>query len=122
MSERPDAPLAALEIIEPGERRQVVETFNATDRPLPQSPATLPELGEAQAARSPGATALVCGDETLGYGELEARANRLARHLAAAGIGPESVVALAIGRSPDMVVALLAVLKAGAAYLPLDPD
>ncbi|MDQ8728327.1 non-ribosomal peptide synthetase [Bradyrhizobium sp. LHD-71] len=77
---------------------------------------------EATAARSPSALALVCGKEEISYGELNARANRLARRLRRHGIGPDRLVGLALGRSADMLVALLAVLKAGGAYLPLDPD
>ncbi|MER5774144.1 amino acid adenylation domain-containing protein [Streptomyces sp. NPDC002039] len=84
--------------------------------------ATLPELFEAQVTRDPQAIAVMYGDESLTYGELDAEANRLARLLVADGVGPEQVVALALPRSPHLVVAILAVLKAGAAYLPLDPD
>ncbi|MBG6090820.1 non-ribosomal peptide synthetase [Actinomadura viridis] len=83
---------------------------------------TIPELFEAQAARTPGDTALVHGDRALTYGELNARADRLARHLVARGIGPEDRVALVLPRTPEIVVAILAVLKAGAAYVPIDPE
>ena len=75
-----------------------------------------------QAARRADAVALAFGDEEIGYGELNSRANRLARRLRAHGVGPDVLVALAVERSAEMVVALLAVLKAGGAYLPLDPD
>jgi amino acid adenylation domain-containing protein len=87
----------------------------------PLSGATLPALVEAQAARNPGAPAVVFGDESVAYGELNARANRLAHELIARGIGPEDLVGIALERSIDTIVTLLAVLKAGAAYLPLDP-
>ncbi|MES2259415.1 MAG: amino acid adenylation domain-containing protein [Pseudomonadota bacterium] len=80
------------------------------------------QLFEAQAARQPDAPALVCGGEQLSYAELNARANRLAHHLAALGVGPEVKVGIALERSVEMVVSLLAVLKAGGAYVPLDPD
>ncbi|MBN6039850.1 non-ribosomal peptide synthetase/type I polyketide synthase [Amycolatopsis sp. 195334CR] len=85
-------------------------------------PGTLPELFEAQAARTPEAVALVHDGESLTYAELDARADRLAGHLASLGAGPERIVVLALPRSTDLVVSVLAVLKAGAAYLPLDLD
>ncbi|MGI5256054.1 amino acid adenylation domain-containing protein [Streptomyces angustmyceticus] len=116
----PHAPLAAHGIATPAEHALVVEEFNRTDRALP--PTTLIGPIEARAIRSPGATALVYGDTSLTYAELSARANRLARHLQSLGARPGAVVAVSLPRSADLVIALLAVLKAGAAYLPLDPD
>ena len=77
---------------------------------------------EAQAAQAPSAVAIVWGDQRISYGELNARANRLARRLRLRDVGPDRLVGLALARSPEMMVALLAVLKAGGAYLPLDPD
>ncbi|HWT17530.1 MAG TPA: amino acid adenylation domain-containing protein, partial [Variovorax sp.] len=77
---------------------------------------------ERQAKANPQATALVFGEETLGYGELDARANRLAHRLTALGVKPEVKVGIAVERSIDMVVGLLAILKAGGAYVPLDPE
>ncbi|SDM61226.1 non-ribosomal peptide synthetase [Allokutzneria albata] len=82
---------------------------------------TFPELFEAQVARSPNALAVLDGDLRLTYAELNARANRLAHKLIAAGAGPEEIVALVLPRSVEIIVAQLAVLKAGAAYLPVDP-
>ena len=82
----------------------------------------LPDLFEARVAAAPDAVALVSGDRTLTYRELNARANRLARLLVSRGVGPESLVGLALPRSVDQVVSLLAVVKAGAGYLPLDLD
>ncbi|MCX4657950.1 amino acid adenylation domain-containing protein [Streptomyces uncialis] len=79
------------------------------------------EVFAEQAARSPGSLAVVHGDEHLTYGELERAANRLAHHLVAHGVGPDVVVGLFLDRGPDLVVAVLAVLKAGGAFLPLDP-
>ena len=83
---------------------------------------TLPELFEAQVAATPDAVALVFGDATLTYAQLNARANRLAHAFIHRGVGSEDIVALALPRGPELVTCLLAVLKAGAAYLPLDTD
>ncbi|MGW7024540.1 amino acid adenylation domain-containing protein [Streptomyces decoyicus] len=116
----PQAPLAAHGIATPAEHALVVDTFNQTERALP--PTTLIGPIEARAARTPGATALIHGDTSLSYAELNARANRLARHLQTLGARPGAVVAVSVPRSVELVVTLLAVLKAGAAYLPLDPD
>ena len=73
-------------------------------------------------ARTPGAAAVVCGDAALTYAELNARANRLAHHLRALGVGPDVRVGICVERTPAMVVGLFAVLKAGGAYVPLDPS
>ncbi|WP_344599212.1 AMP-binding protein, partial [Streptomyces violaceusniger] len=81
----------------------------------------LPELFEEQAARTPQATAVVFEGETMTYADLNARANRLARLLIGRGAGPETRIALALPRSSELITAVLAVTKAGAAYVPLDP-
>ena len=117
-----DTPLSSVDLLDEAERRLVLGEFNATDHPLPPEPATLPALFEAQAAHTPEATALVFEDSELSYAALEGQANRLAWHLRSCGAGPEGIVALALERSPALVVAILAVLKTGAAYLPLDPE
>ncbi|GGK49803.1 non-ribosomal peptide synthase/polyketide synthase [Nocardia camponoti] len=83
---------------------------------------TLAAMFVAQVARTPDAVAIRMGDENLTYRELDARANQLSRHLRDSGIGPESLVALSIRRSVDLVVAMYAVVAAGAAYVPIDPD
>ncbi|MCF3104940.1 amino acid adenylation domain-containing protein, partial [Streptomyces roseoverticillatus] len=114
----PDTALGALDTLGPAERRQVLHDWNDTARPLPHT--TLPELLTAQAARTPDAPAVLFRDEHLTYRRLEERANRLAHRLVALGIGPEDTVAVAVPRSADLVVALHAVVKAGAAYLPVD--
>ena len=116
----PDRPIGQLDILSPQERRQILTEWNATGQPSPK--ATLPDLFEAQVARSPHATALVFEDVTLSYAELNLQANRLAHYLISQGVGPETVVAIALPRSIEMVVSLLAILKAGGAYLPLDSD
>ena len=105
-------------ILDPGERAQILHTWNDTAAPVPAR--TLPELIEARAARIPDAVAVCCEGRWLSYGELNGRANRLARLLAARGAGPEQVVAVMMDRSVELMVALLAVLKTGAAYLPVD--
>ncbi len=109
-----------LPLLAPAERRQVIETWNATAREVPRD-LLLHQLFEAQAARTPRAEALVVGELRLTYGELNRRANRLAHRLRASGVRPEERVGICIQRSERMLVSLLAVLKAGGAYLPLDP-
>ncbi|MGW2649908.1 amino acid adenylation domain-containing protein [Streptomyces sp. NPDC001393] len=102
-----------------GAERDWLTRLNDTTAPAPA--ATVPELVAAQVARTPDATAVVCGQTELSYRELDARANRLAAVLRDRGVGPDVLVAVALPRSADLVVALLAVLKAGGAYLPIDP-
>ncbi|HXC63529.1 MAG TPA: condensation domain-containing protein, partial [bacterium] len=114
----PEVPLERLDMLEAEERHRVLEGFNATGRPVAE--AALPAIFEAQAARTPEATAVVCGEESLSYGELNGRANRLAHHLIAQGVGPETLVGIALERSVELIVGLLGVLKAGGAYVPLD--
>ncbi|MDQ3918632.1 MAG: AMP-binding protein, partial [Acidobacteriota bacterium] len=102
------------------ERHRLLHEWNEAGRDFPT--ACLHELFERQAERAPDAVALVYEGERLSYGELNARANRLARRLRAAGVGPESLVGLLLERSAETVVAILGVLKAGGAYVPLDPS
>ncbi|MFJ9845045.1 amino acid adenylation domain-containing protein [Kitasatospora sp. NPDC101155] len=115
----PQRPVGSLELMTTQER-QLLEQVNDTARPIPQE--TLGVLFEAQAARTPQADAVTHEGTTLTYAELNARANRLARLLVGEGAGPETFVALALPRSAEMMVAVLAVLKTGAAYLPVDPE
>ncbi|HQE20197.1 MAG TPA: condensation domain-containing protein, partial [Aggregatilineales bacterium] len=117
----PDGTLADLPMLTEAERRQVVVEWNRTDAPFPADKCAH-ELFEAQAASTPEAIALAFEDQTMTYAELNARANRLARTLQARGVGPETIVGVAIDRSFDMIVAVLGILKAGGAYLPLDPS
>ncbi|SMD26148.1 non-ribosomal peptide synthase domain TIGR01720/amino acid adenylation domain-containing protein [Kibdelosporangium aridum] len=114
----PDRQLGELSILTPSERAQI-ESWNDTTCAVPQT--TLPEMFQQQAARTPDAVAVRHADGNLTYGELNARANRLARQLIAQGVGPERTVALSLPRTPDLIVAALAVLKAGGGYVPVDP-
>ncbi|WP_329218544.1 amino acid adenylation domain-containing protein [Streptomyces sp. NBC_01485] len=151
----PDRPIGQAAVLAAGELKQLTAWSHGPVRALPE--ASLPELFEAQAARTPDATALVHADTEpiyaepiyaeptrteltrteltrteltrteltrteLTYAQLHARSNQLARLLVARGVGPETIVAVALPRSPELVVALLAVLKTGGAYLPLDLD
>ncbi|PPT59715.1 hypothetical protein XarbCFBP8130_20590, partial [Xanthomonas arboricola] len=119
----PDAegqPVAALPMLSEREREQLVHGFNATARAYPAQ-STIAEVFATCAARRGEAIALCDADHALSYAELDARANRLAHGLRAHGVDREQRVALIATRSLDLVVALLGVLKAGAAYVPLDP-
>src|SRR6202035_2822670 len=130
-------PISALPLLSRAESHQLTAEWNDTaaawDGPsangggprgaVRSAPAErIHELFERQAARRPGAAAVAGQGSSLTYGELESRANRLARYLWRLGVGPEARVGLCVGRSPDMVVALLAILKAGGAYVPLVPS
>ncbi|AUG80137.1 hypothetical protein CFP65_5435 [Kitasatospora sp. MMS16-BH015] len=114
----PAAPVATAEVLSPAEREQLLHGWHGPSTAVPD--ATLPELFETRAAATPEAVALTAGGLELSYAELNARANGLAARLVAAGLRPESPVAILLDRSADLVVALLAVLKAGGAYVPLD--
>lgn len=115
-----DQPIGKMEILLPEESERVLVHWNQTAQTLPS--ADLPTLFERQVSENPDLTALVCGDIALSYKELNQRVNRLAHLLIEQKLGPEKFVALAIPRSVEMVIAMLAVLKTGAAYLPIDPD
>jgi amino acid adenylation domain-containing protein/non-ribosomal peptide synthase protein (TIGR01720 family) len=116
----PEVRLSELPLLSDDERRQVLVDWNATAAEAPAL--TLHEWIEEQVRRNPGATAVEMEESRLTYGELDARANRLARHLRRLGAGPETLVGLGVERSLDMVVGVLAVLKAGGAYVPIDPE
>ncbi|NHB98701.1 non-ribosomal peptide synthetase, partial [Photorhabdus stackebrandtii] len=109
-----------LPILPDTERQQILVGFNNTEADFPKE-VLLHELFEQQVVRTPDATAVVFEESTLSYGELNRRANRLAHHLLALGIRPDDRVAICIERSLEMMVGLLGILKAGAAYVPLDP-
>ncbi|MFD7667825.1 amino acid adenylation domain-containing protein [Streptomyces sp. NPDC059788] len=116
----PEQPVGGIDLLPAAERRRVTTGWNDTARTVPAT--TLPALFQEQAHRTPTATALVCGATTLSYARLNARANRLAHALIARGAGPETFVALALPRTAEHLAGLLAVLKTGAAYVPVDPE
>ncbi len=120
IAEDPDRSVLDLELMSVEERRQVVESWNRTDAEFPGD-RCIHELIEAQAERTPAAVALQQGELRLSYGELNLRANQLARHLRDLGVGPESRVAICAERGMEMIVAVLATWKAGGAFVPLDP-
>ncbi len=110
-----------LPLLSPPERHRIVEEWNDTDADLGR-PRPIHRLVEEQASRTPERTALLSEDEEISYGALDARADRLAARLRAEGVGPGALVGVATARTAGMVVAVLGVLKAGGAYLPLDPS
>ncbi|WP_330184784.1 non-ribosomal peptide synthase/polyketide synthase [Nocardia sp. NBC_01503] len=118
----PDTTVGAIDLLGRDLREQVLTEWNATERAL--APVTLVDLVDSQVAATPEAVALLSadGEISLGYAEFDARVNRLARRLIADGVGPEQTVVLAIRRSIDLVIAMYAVVKSGAAYVPIDPD
>jgi amino acid adenylation domain-containing protein len=116
----PDQRVGDIPLLTGPEERQILSEWNATD--VPGSPSLcVNELIEVQADLTPGAVAVSCGRDRRTFGDLNRRANLVARHLSSLGVGPEVVVGIALGRSCEMVVCLLAILKAGGAYLPFDP-
>ncbi|PTR22847.1 non-ribosomal peptide synthase protein (TIGR01720 family)/amino acid adenylation domain-containing protein [Rhodococcus sp. OK519] len=115
----PAQPVGDIDVLTPAEHLAVVETWNATQHPVPAS--TLPELFGAQVARTPDAPAVSYGDATLSYADFDARVNRLARYLVEAGVGPGTAVGIGMDRSIDLLVSVHAVVTAGGAYVPIDP-
>ena len=117
---QPEAAIGELEILSASEKHQLLVEFNNTQTDYPKHQC-IHQLFEQQAASTPEQTAVVFENQQLTYAQLNTRANQLARHLQALGVGCETVVALCVDRSLDMLVGLLGILKAGGAYLPLDP-
>ncbi|PHM54491.1 non-ribosomal peptide synthetase [Xenorhabdus sp. KK7.4] len=113
-------PLSSIDILSAQERHTLLTIWNQTDTPYPQDK-TLQQLFEAQAAQRPDATAITFEHQSISYGELNRRANQLAHHLIALGVRPDDRVGICLERSLNMVVGILAILKSGGAYLPLDP-
>jgi amino acid adenylation domain-containing protein len=116
----PDARVSEIEFLTDDERRKLLVEWNETQHPAPRD-ICVQRLFEEQAAKTPGALAVESAGEQLTYAELNERANRLAHHLRRCGVGPESLVCLCIERSSEMLTGLLAILKAGGAFVPLDP-
>jgi len=121
LESEPQRPLERIDVLPAEERQKVVADFNAMTVDCPRG-LLLHQLFERQAAQRPDAIALVFEDRRLRYAELDARAHRLAGQLRASGVGPDTCVGVCMQRSEMLVIALLAVLKAGGAYLPLDPS
>ncbi|MFE3290101.1 amino acid adenylation domain-containing protein [Rhodococcus sp. NPDC059234] len=115
-----EQPISGLALVSDREREELEAGWAASANPIESR--TLTDLLDEQAARTPDAVAVEFGDDSLTYRQLHGQANRMARNLVELGVGPESVVAIALGRSIELMVALLAVGKAGGAYLPLDLD
>jgi amino acid adenylation domain-containing protein len=116
----PDARISDLPLLDAAERKKILVECNDTRREY-SAKVCLHELIEAQVDRTPDAIAIVCEDECLTYREVNRRANQLAHRLRKLGVGPDAIVGIFAERSVEMIVALLATLKAGGAYLPLDP-
>ncbi|GAA3185587.1 hypothetical protein GCM10020255_081990 [Rhodococcus baikonurensis] len=116
----PDSVVGDVDLTAPGEAELVLERWNATEHALPIT--TLADLPAEQAARTPEKAALIFGERTLTYAEFDARVSDLARTLIGRGVGPDMRVAVSIRRSPELLVAVHAVIRAGAAYVPVDPD
>ena len=116
----PQRPLSELPLLTEAEWRQVVVEWNATEAEYPKE-RCIHQLFEAQVERTPEAVAVVFEEHGLSYRALNRRANQLAHHLQALGVGPEVLVGVCLERSVEMVVGLLSILKAGGAYVPLDP-
>ncbi|MCC8379602.1 non-ribosomal peptide synthetase, partial [Xenorhabdus sp. PB30.3] len=121
LQNHPSQPVLSLPILPVAERQQLLVDFNATQADFPQH-VLIHELFEQQVALTPESLAVVGEEHTLSYDELNQRSNQLAHALIAAGIQPDDRVALCIERSPDMIIGVLGILKAGAAYVPLDPN
>lgn len=116
----PDVPLSQLPLVSDAEHHQLIHNWNNTGHDFPRH-ATVAELFEQQVRTSPNADAVIFKDCTLTYHELNERANQLAHYLLQAGVGTDSPVTICLHRSAQMMVALVAILKAGATYVPLDP-
>ncbi|HEX8174908.1 MAG TPA: amino acid adenylation domain-containing protein [Pyrinomonadaceae bacterium] len=120
IASEPERPISQLPLLSEPERRQLLLEWNDTRVDYP-SPHSIQGLIEAQVAAAPQSVAVICGQESLSYLELDRRANQLAFRLQRHGVGPDVIVGVCLGRSIEMVVALLGILKAGGAFMQLDP-
>ena len=120
LQENPDLPLCRVHMLSAEERQMLLEEGNATARVLPE--VAIPSLFEAHCVRTPQAVAVICGAQSLSYWELNDRANRLAQELTRLGVGPETLVGIALDPSIEMIVTVLAILKSGGAYVPFAQD
>ena len=116
-----DTQLAELDILSPAERQLTLDTFNDTEEAYP-SMHTVHRLFERAAARWPSAACLVCGEQQLSYAAVNAAANQLAHWLVSSGVAAGCAVGVSLPKCPQLYIALLAVLKAGGHYVPLDPE
>ncbi|NDK93069.1 amino acid adenylation domain-containing protein, partial [Photorhabdus laumondii subsp. laumondii] len=121
LEQQPEAPVRLLNILPASEKKLLLESWNATQAPYPDQ-CCIHRLFEQQAENTPDAIALIYGEHIFNYAELNARANRLARRLIRQGIQPDERIAVLLERSIELVVAQLAILKAGAVYVPIDPS
>ncbi|GAB3482937.1 non-ribosomal peptide synthetase [Amycolatopsis cihanbeyliensis] len=117
----PEQPLSALPMMSDSETRRLAQDWNDTTATLP-NPATVPAAFAEQVRHRPHATALVCDEDSLTYAELDARSNQLAHRLRTLGAEPGALIGVCLPRSTELITALLAILKTGAAYLPIDPE
>jgi len=120
LEEAPETPAVALSIVPDSERAEILELFNPREAPHAED-SVIHGLFEKQVERTPEATAVVYEGQSLTYNELNGRANQLAQHLRDRGVGPDQLVGICLERGLDLVVGLLGILKAGAAYVPMDP-
>lgn len=114
-------PVSTMPLLTAAEKQQILVEWNDTQTTYPRQ-ATIASLFEAEVKKHRDATALVCGEDELSYSELNRRANRLAHYLQKRGAGPDVPIGLCMQRAPAMIIGLLGILKAGSAYVPLDPD
>ena len=121
MTAEPTRRLLSIDLLDDDEHARLDEVGNRAVLAQPPNPVSIAETFATQVSRTPDASALTCGEYSMTYRELDEASNRLAHMLAAHGAGPGQCVALLFTRSAEAIVAILAVLKTGAAYLPMDP-